>query len=189
MIWLKVTKSQMALSISFHFHKNKSTILYILCKQNSWQLHIFFFENGTKLANSIPHSFPHNCLMFSKDNFFYCFPCSCEHYSTKVIFLLSKKDGPFPYCCCCLVRQRCCNNFCRIFSSLFAWRPQKNPKGTLKTQISTSVDFSKIKQQFTNLYSSQSLLDPSNKTHIFWQGHKILRNLRLISVLCSACQK
>ena len=130
-MWLKVANSQMAFWIWF-IKINEITVcqlVHIMWKKQLTDtiLYFFFFENGTKLANFIPYSFPHNCLMFSKNNVFYCFPCSCEHYSTKVIFLLSKKDGPFPYCCCCLVRQRCCNNFCRIFQSYFAWRPQKRP--------------------------------------------------------------
>ena len=133
---IKVAKSQMAFSIWFHFHKNKwnycppSCTYYVNKTVDRHQFRIFFWK-----WDKISQLYPHNCLMFSKNNVFYCFPCSCEHYSTKVIFLLSKKDGPFPYCCCCLVRQRCCNNFCRIFQSYFAWRPQKSPKEQLRPNI------------------------------------------------------
>ena len=41
---------------------------------------------------------------------------------------------------------------------------------------------SKMKYQQTEVFHN-------NKVHIFWEGHKILRNLHLTFVLCSASQK
>ena len=53
----------------------------------------------------------------------------------------------------------------------------------------TEVDKSgKISEGIFNLAHPQNFV-PDNKVHIFWEGHKILRNLHITFVLCSANQK
>ena len=55
--------------------------------------------------------------------------------------------------------------------------------------IVTLIRLKKIYQDFSMQIKWSMVNDYYDKVHIFWEGHKNLRNFQLTSVLCSASQK
>ena len=86
----------------------------------------------------------------------------------------------------------------RSFNFHFLVSTTINAEGQLvtdcKTHLETCHNGSNLFISYLNfytvaIYSFQSWIDWMIEFHIFWGGHKILQNLHLTFVLCSASQK